>query len=260
MKHPPGPKIATNVDATGKKATQQDFRFTVDGVIDPDQLRGIAEQVYEEIGRQELGVTFSTDALASHSDHPLFDPNEEPDLLDLKPGDPIQLLVTPTERERSSLFSLTELGLLAERVQRRAGAPDPVEFLKRQGFKEEDARQLARLLATANLPSEFRVNAVSVSFDGEGAGGFTIQVDMRNYVVVRADPKQEEDDLGLELGLAVIERVKRKVRRRKALKPEVTPTEREEEVDGDFDLPALEQTVTASATGRGVVPISPKPD
>jgi hypothetical protein len=56
------------------------------------------------------------------------------------------------------------------------------------GWRREDAEQLAKILSSNNLPSEFRVVAASISFDGEGGTGFSIGIDARNYVRARADP------------------------------------------------------------------------
>ena len=188
------PKVVVNdIDAAGKKPQEKFHRVEVRGLVDESRALEIARQVYEGMGRQELGIAFTTDDVASFSDHDLFDPNLDPDLLDLRAGDPIQLLVTPTERQRSKLFSLAELNLLVARNRNLAdrGASElsgAIEFLVSQGWKEGDARQLVKILNTANLPSEFRVVSAQVSFDGEGSGGFQIQIDARDYVRARADP------------------------------------------------------------------------
>jgi hypothetical protein len=185
---------ATKVSATGQKASIEVHNVVVQGVIDQAQLARIAEQIYEAMGRQELGVTITTDELASYSDHPLFDRNKEPDLLDLKAGDPVQILVTPTDRKSGDVFSLAELGLLVQKARRLAqgtGArpeyTDAVAYLVAQGWKKADAKQLVKVLGAANLPQEFRVNTVSVVFDAEG-GGYALTIDLRDYMRVRADP------------------------------------------------------------------------
>ena len=193
VQYPPTTR-ANDLDAAAKKPQEKFHRVEVKGIVDPSQLLEIARQTYEGIGRGEMGVAITTDDVASFSNHPKFDPNEDPDLLDLRAGDPIRVLVTPTERRSSRLFSLAELNLLVERNRGRAGrgAPelsDPVTFLVSQGWNEGNARQLIKILNQSNLPSEFRVFAASVTYDGEGAGGFQIQIDARDYVRVRADPE-----------------------------------------------------------------------
>lgn len=193
---------ATHMDATGKKTEIKTHVVVIQGITDRSQLKGIAEQVYEGMGRQALGVTFSTDDVASFSDNPKFDPNLDPDLLDLRAGDPVRILVTPTERRGAGrLLALSELNLLLQKVQKRAGGGEPefrdaVAYFKVQGFKQQDAEALVRLITTANLPEEFRANTVSISYDGEGAG-FSVQVDLRDYVRARADPDDPAQTGGL---------------------------------------------------------------
>lgn len=193
--HPPKSSRRVNsVDASGNKPEDKYHTVEVRGIVDKSQLEAIAKQVYEGIGRQELGIAFSTKDLASYGEFPGWDPNEDPDLLDLQAGDPIRLLVTPTQRRSSLLLSLTELNTLVQRassfaqnsgtVSRRKSA---VGFLVGQGWRREDAQQLVRAATSSNLPSEFRV--VSASFDFDKGNGFRIGVDARDYVRVRADPE-----------------------------------------------------------------------
>lgn len=186
---------ATKSSASGQNLSIEVHNVIIQGIVDETQLRRVAEQVYEAMGRQEFGVTFSTNELASYADDPDFDPNLEPDLLDLRAGDPIQILVEPAERvPGGGIFSLSELGLLVRRSRRRAeaGLPELVEivaYLVDQGLGRLEAEQFARVLSSANIPSVFRVNTVQVSFDGGAEGtGFSISVDARDYMRVRADP------------------------------------------------------------------------
>jgi hypothetical protein len=69
----------------------------VRGVTDLKLLERIAQNVFEEIGRQEIEGSFSTDDLDS------FDSVVEGDLLDLQSGDPIDILVAkPNKLEQSA--------------------------------------------------------------------------------------------------------------------------------------------------------------
>lgn len=194
VRYPAKPR-ANHVDPSGKKPMEKVHRVDVRGVVDESVLFATAKQAYEGLGRQEMGIVFTTSDLASHSDHPRFDPNEDPDLLDLKAGDPIRILVTPTARRTGLLFSLSELNRMITRNARTASPnvaadlSNTVEFLVSRGWRVGDAEQLTRLLTSSQLPSEFRVVSASVSYDGEGDGGMSISVDARDYVRVRADPE-----------------------------------------------------------------------
>lgn len=182
----PAKKRATKVDPAGKKPSEEFHRVVISGIVDKSQLLRIAEQTYEEMGRQETGVTISTDELASFSDHPNFDPNLEPDLLDLRAGDPMQILITPAQRDRSVLLSLSEMNLFTANANTYSGENDAVEILVREGWKREDAIQVVDLLRNKNLPTEFRVIAASYQFDAQS--GMHLEIDTRNYIRVRADP------------------------------------------------------------------------
>lgn len=193
VRHPPKTKSgrrANNVDATGAKPSETVHRVQIKGVVDRTQLLNIAKQVYEGMGRQELGVVVETDDPASFSDLAGFDPNEDPDLLAVKSGDPLRLEVTSPQAARSQLFTFSELQARFSRARADGGAgfDSAVAFLVEQGFDRPDAIQFARVLASSNLPREFRVITASIGFDGEG-GGFNVQLDCRDYVRARADPQ-----------------------------------------------------------------------
>jgi len=191
VRYPPTTRTNTT-DAAGKKPKENFHTVQIQGVVDKTQLRDIAKQVYEGMGRQEMGIAIQTADLASFSDNPRFDPNLDPDLLDLRAGDPIEILVIPTDRETGKLFSLAELNtFISKRDKVTSGTSavreNAVQFLVEQGWDRDDANQLVKILASANLPNEFRVISASFSFDADS--GFDIQIDARNYVKVRADPE-----------------------------------------------------------------------
>jgi hypothetical protein len=198
VRYPPK-KRASKVDPSGKKPNEEFHRVTISGIVDRTELLKIAQQTYEEMGRQELGIVISTDEMASFSDNPNFDPNLDPDLLELRAGDPIRLLVTPSQKDSSIMLSLSELNDLIARVDGRVGSEDPVDFLVREGWSREDARQVIALLRSASLPNEFRVIAASYRFAEDG---FHCEIDARNYVRVRADPDDIVNTQALGLGEA----------------------------------------------------------
>lgn len=188
--HPPFPRYVSKTDPSGANPTKEVQVITVQGITDERILRDIAEQAYEGIGRQELGLSFSTNDVSSFSDAPGFDPNLNPDLLALQAGDPIRLIIEPRDGTDVTIRTMAELSQRVGRTRRSAGPgrpdlTDPVRFLVAQGFRPDVARQFAAVLASANLTDVFRVNAATISFDKDS--GFSISIDMRNYIRVRAD-------------------------------------------------------------------------
>lgn len=181
-----------SVNAQGTKAEVTVHPIQISGIVDRTILRSIAQQTYEGMGRQELGITIETGALSSWSDAVGFDPNRDPDLLALRFGDPIRILVAD-DAERSTLYSLSELQRLvarttttASRRGRATAYQSAIEFLVARGWTEDDASQFARVLASANLPQEFRVVGLMVRFSKDS--GFSVSIEARDYVRVRADP------------------------------------------------------------------------
>lgn len=196
--HPPrtpdGRKVSTKIGVTGNKPQIEIQQVIVTGIIDQDQLQSIAEAAYEMMGRQHLGVKLRTSDLASFSNHPDFDPNEDPDLLDLKAGDPIRMITVPNDDSPNNFFGVAELNKLIDRARRSFRATgnvpefnDAVRFLRSKGYSDEDAQQLITILRAVNLESELRVFSMNVSLDLQG-GDVSIQIDARNYVRVREDP------------------------------------------------------------------------
>lgn len=196
--HPPrtpdGRKVSTRIGVTGQQKQIEIQQVLVYGIVDPDLLQNIAEAAYEMMGRQHLSVKLQTHDLASFSDHPLFDPNEDPDLLDLRAGDPIRLEVISNSDNGNAFLGVSELNKIiarSRRVNRAVGGrpefTDAVRFLRAKGYSEEDAQQLVSLLVASNLENEFRVNTMNISMDLEG-GDTSIQIDARNYIKARADP------------------------------------------------------------------------
>lgn len=197
------PKGPTLINPTGQGGTIEIHNVAVQGITDIALLRKIAEATYETLGRAELGIVCTTSDVASWSDHPAFDPNQDPDLLDLRAGDPLELVVTPTERRTGQLFGLSELNLLVKRSIATAsvfGEPaaltSAVAFLVARGWREEDARQLAKVLASANLMTVFRVQGASITIDGE-QGDVQVQIDARDYIRARADPEDPSQTGGV---------------------------------------------------------------
>lgn len=178
-----------SVDATGKKPEVLVHPVQVQGIVDRDLLLQYAKQTYEGMGRQELGIQITTRSLSSWSEVESFDPTLDPDLLGLRFGDPIRLMVA--DDFESSLYSLSELQRMLARVtvSGSRGRPDfksAVEFLISRGWGDDDARQFVRVMASANLPTEFRVVGFVVRYNRDS--GFSLAIEARNYIRVRADP------------------------------------------------------------------------
>lgn len=169
----------------------------VRGVRDQKVLENIARNVFEEIGRQEVEGSFSTDDVDS------FESLVEADLLDLQPGDPVEVLVAkPTKLEQSNsdtgiasinpFASDPPVNSLSNELQRlnALSIAERSAYLEGLGFSSKAARRLAEAQEQARLTSIFRIGHVNLKFDRED--GIEVEADFHNYIYVREDPPAEQ--------------------------------------------------------------------
>jgi hypothetical protein len=158
-------------DGTGEETV---ITISVRGVSDLSMLERIAQTAFHEMGRQEIEGAFETDDIES------FESTESADLLDLWPGEPIQVLVAQPDSKnpRRSGSSLQELQ--AQSVAARTA------YLKTKGIQSTTAAKLARAQERAALISTFRAGHVNLDWSKDT--GVSVQCDFYNFVVVREDP------------------------------------------------------------------------
>jgi hypothetical protein len=167
----------TRVDPSGKQAASEVVTIPLPGFSDKTRMREVARQIYEEIGRGELGGSASTKDLAS-----LGGDNADTDLIRLRPGDAVEFLVDAAGLQGVPPV-VSELN--AEAAQSDMAA---VEDLKRRlGM---DARLAQVLVGTSRgrfqrLQNVFRVANVKYSWALES--GIGVDFDFHNYVTARSD-------------------------------------------------------------------------
>ncbi len=173
-----GIKAKTTVVAPSGLVAQTDVLIiSVPGIKSKARLLEIAKNIYEEVGRCEVGGSCSTKDLAS-----LGGDNADPDMLRLRPGDPVQFNVDnrqlqsyppPISAVAANYRQSPEA--LAAVLQQKLGGKDP---------------NLAKMLAyslTGNIAerqSIYRVNHVRFSWDSRS--GIGIDFDFQNYIESRA--------------------------------------------------------------------------
>jgi hypothetical protein len=160
----------------GAKGEEEFYPVQVHGITDPDQLNRIAQSIYEEIGRGEIGGTIETPNLASFGGD-----NADPDLLKLKPGDAIELMADTRAVKTSPPLQSS----FTESLRRGFDAQ-----VKEVAGKLGDENLARVVVATARgevqeLQRAFRVSAVHYSWDHDS--GIKVSFDVQNYVEVRAD-------------------------------------------------------------------------
>ena len=165
----------TAIAPSGQIAQTEPITISVPGIRSPDRLLEIAKNIYEEIGRGEVGGSCSTKDLWS-----LGGDNSDPDLLYLRPGDPVRFTI-----DNRTLQSY----------------PPPISTIAAQyrDDPEQLARALTDLLGDATLgrvlaysllghiverQNVYRVNHVRFTWDEKK--GVAIDFDFQNYIEARA--------------------------------------------------------------------------
>jgi hypothetical protein len=157
----------------GGKSEQKWRVVRVTGISDQALLQSTAQTAYEMLGRNELGVTVTTRDLGS-----LGGGNDDPDVLDMEPGDSFDLLINRTESdsERATVNELQGFFQIRQRAER---------YMKERGFPDGlAARYAAALESVGVLPTYF---ARKISFNWNMDSGLEIKIEGANYVVIRAD-------------------------------------------------------------------------
>jgi hypothetical protein len=150
---------------------QKWLEITVEGgVNDRKTLRAYAQEYYENLSRQEIGYELKTINFASFGGG-----NDDPDLLDLKAGDPIEVLIS-----RDDFYSsLTDLERQLTSVQLNA------KLMQDAGFSAEFANAYAKAYTDAGFQTLYRTHTMEVQGDTEQ--GVSLSIHVVNYVEVTSD-------------------------------------------------------------------------
>jgi hypothetical protein len=167
---PPRAARATSAQPSGAGAEDKIQTFPISGFSDPTSLERAAESIWQQIGRQELEGSFSTDDVQS------YESEAEADLLALRAGDAVELLIASQDAVdvREQLATAGVLAGLSVAARTR--------YLERLGYRPSVAEALARLQETASQFSTFRVDTATISFSKDE--GISIGVEFRNFLIV----------------------------------------------------------------------------
>lgn len=164
-------RIATSTP--GDQAAENKWTIVrVSGIENQQLLEQMAEDYYNGRNRNEIEAVIKTKDLASFGGG-----NADPDLLDLRAGDPVELLL---DRGRQFSLGQTEKDLTAQ------GANQKV--LTDLGFSSKFAAAYARVYANAGFQKLFRVREMNVT--GDLDEGVSFEIRAANFVQVRGEVKK----------------------------------------------------------------------
>ena len=171
------PKAASvnGVAPSGAFGKEDVLRISVPGITDIEVLTNLAQELFEEIGRGELGGNVRTRSLASFGAG-----NEDPDLIRLRPGDAVELLID-AQRLRSHAPQVSPLN-----QQARTDAGALVQQLTAQfGGDSNLARVVVATMRGGILQLQNAYRVANVVYDWSVDNGVAIAFDFSNYVVAR---------------------------------------------------------------------------
>lgn len=141
----------------------------VRGISSQDVLDLVAQNYYEQVQRNELVAQITTKNLASFGGG-----NADPDLLDLRAGDDIEVEVL---RDPTGNSTVTEI---QDRIKSSAA-----DYLMQLGYDSDFAQAYQRVVDNIGFPTLFKVRDGTLDWDREE--GVVIDMTVVNYVEIRAD-------------------------------------------------------------------------
>lgn len=165
----------TREDPSGQTSVQEEIIIYVKGVTDEGRLRDIAIDLWNEMMRGEQGGSIKTKSLASFGGD-----NADPDLLYMRPGDSVELVVDSRPLSNRALAS-------APLTEQERGLSDGKLY---QSLKEKlgDANLAAAIVASlknyaVQLQNVYRVK--DVKLDWNIGSGVSIAFNFQNYIIPR---------------------------------------------------------------------------
>lgn len=195
-----------NQITAGGTAIEGVTTMTVKGVTDLKRLERIAENAFDDMGRQEIEGSFKTIEITS------FRSDKEGDLLNMVAAEPIELLIAAPPTETDEIVG-DLLGAAA------AALPGPVagalgqentatpttsnvqeltamtierrkDYLIGIGWNEEAASRMSEAMDTIGFNTVFRVHEVGIDWSIED--GLEIECSFMNFIVVRERPDEAD--------------------------------------------------------------------
>lgn len=195
---PSGDKRVTKIGATGQGRVEEVVtRYA--RVRDKAQLQQTAVALYHALSRPEMEVTIETDDLASYIDPTRPEQhNENPDLLKLRHGTPVRVVVARQVQDPQAGNSLV-MTPLSELFERRTGELRRWLLEQNQRYRpaldpelsravtEEAVSRITTAIGNRNQVDLFYTRSVQHKWSVEEGWSGTIK--LVNYMEVRNDPK-----------------------------------------------------------------------
>jgi len=183
---------ATKQSPSGQLTENEVFRISVPGIKDKAQLLKVAEAIFHSIARGEISMRVETRDLASLAGPADLDGNDDPDLLRIEPGDPVE--ISKDVRLMSSR-SATTMGVPNEAVDHRSRSfGEEVEYmLDKLAGKDPQQRSAIMTLVRAVVASSRNqiletqqvYRCCEASFRWDIKSGVSLSLEFQNFIEAR---------------------------------------------------------------------------
>lgn len=169
----------TSVSPSGDVAQTDIHRIPVRGIRNQKQLLQIAQALYEEIGRGEMGGACETHFMSSFKGD-----NSDPDVLRLRPGHAVELAMDARPNTSNAPNAATETGFEAMQFEQA------VKYIQTQ-LQTPDENLPRAIVASARSSvigqlSQFRTANVKFNWSSQGGTGeMQVAFDFQNYFTPR---------------------------------------------------------------------------
>lgn len=155
----------------GDEKAAPNISFLIPDVYSQDKLIEIGQEIYEELGRQQIEGSFETREMeSSDGDKHCFN------LLKLRNGTPLKIQI-----DQGDLNGITKvIDPKATDDRKKKSIENTKKFLINRGYKEQIASVLAETLNNQRLDSPLYTKSVKFTLDAES--GFKINVDFINII------------------------------------------------------------------------------
>lgn len=190
----PDVKRATRKGAKGQNKTNEVITKVVYGIRDLDQLRQIAVGLYHQTARHETSVRLSTDTFGSYQD-PSLQFDQDPDVLRLRPGSAVRVLVARYSQDSDGGLNLTPLSdaFGQDEAQISNFLTDQFSLRSKDGGEpghKEAMAQVAQAIAQAagqqRSRNTYYVRTINHKFSKDA--GWSAELEVVTFARVSADP------------------------------------------------------------------------
>lgn len=185
---PPLPMRADSITPSGLRVEERVQTFVVKPTTDVATMIRAARAIFEQIGRQEVEGSFETNDVSSWDiQNDRVRPEELADLLQLAPGDALELLVAASNPRRPEEMATTQTDWIA--MERSARS----DYLVTMGMNRTLANRIASLQDVVSTML-FRTQEVTIKFSNETGIGITVS--FANFLEARETRSAGDRQIG----------------------------------------------------------------